>query len=98
MPVGGQPELLVPKLKKLRLSVSFAPKDDILLAMIQSRWNSIEGDNISQDVQSIPSVTRLESVHLTFHHKNDCEQFARARGWRDEGLDIQITIGDERWL
>jgi hypothetical protein len=35
-------ELLVPKLKELRLDFNFPLNDEVLLGMIQSRWNPIE--------------------------------------------------------
>jgi hypothetical protein len=94
---GDHSKLLVPKLKELSLNFNFPLDGEVLLGMIQSRWDPIEGNNISQDIRST-LVTTLESVHLTFGHKVDYEQFARATGWRDEGLDIQITVEGKRWL
>lgn len=96
-PVGDQPKILVPMLKVFRLDNTSAPKSEVL-AMIRSRWNLMEVDNIGQNVQGTSSLTRLKSVHLGFRHKHDCEQLARARDLRDEGLDIRITVGGERWV
>jgi hypothetical protein len=92
---GDQPGLLLPRLKVLSLSINFAPDGDVLLAMIQSRWDLMEEIITNTAVQN---VAKLKSVSLTFRHQVDCEQFTRARRWRDEGLNIQIVIEGKRWL
>ena len=73
------------------------PDDNILPTMIQSRWDRMEGSNISLDVQSTSSVARLEQVHLIFRLK--VKEFGRMREWYNEGtLDIKVTAKAQRWL
>lgn len=95
--MGIQPALLVPKLKIFSLNINFAPDGDVLLEMIRSRWNFTQEDGVNRDAQKSP-VARLESIRLTFGLETNSEKFARMQSWRDEGLDIQITIGGSHLL
>ena len=95
---GDESALLVPKLKVLRLEINFAPQDEILAEMIQSRWDMSQ-NQINQDGQRTPSVARLESVRLKFRRRiNWMAPFTRMRHWRDQGLDITVSFEGKRWL
>lgn len=91
---GVQP-VLVPRLKALSLNINLAPDGDVLQEMIQSRWNLMQQDDINEDAQG-SSVARLEYVYLAIAYEADDEKFARMRSWRDEGLDIHITVAHNR--
>lgn len=90
--MGAESALLVPNLKVLKLNM-LSPREEILLAMIQSRWNLMEGTPENAVIQN---ATRLKSVYLTFFQIDD--HFARMRVLRDEGLDIRVVVGDVRYV
>lgn len=93
---GVQP-VLVPRLKALSLNINLAPDGDVLQEMIQSRWNLMQQDDINEDAQG-SSVARLKYVYLAIAYEADDKKFARLRSWRDEGLDIHITVVHNRWF
>lgn len=87
--------MIVPRLKYLILELNCAPLDDFLRMMIQSRWDLMEAIDADTPEQN---VSRLEFVRLAFRRKAGCDQFAAARRWRYEGLDIRITVEGKPWL
>lgn len=88
---GDQAALLLPKLTEFWLDVSIAPNSDVLQTMLRSRW-------VANSAAQAGGVARLQSVHLIIHNEVDHKQFGCMRDWQNEGLNIHVEIGGNRWL
>ena len=73
--------LLIPSLKRLELFVAFAFGDQVVLDLIQSRWQ-----------RGLPQVADLESVKLGLPRKLSSETIAQLGLWREEGLNLEINV------